>query len=107
MSELDRPGVGTRVRAALRGERRAEALEAVRRAGTAAYAELAEAEQSRAELLVGGEDVWTASPAVGGHLLATWNAFVLQTLGEALDRHRPVRLDRGRGLRPDMIGSVP
>jgi hypothetical protein len=84
MSEVDRPGIGTRVRAALRGERGAEALEAMRRAGAAVYTELAEAEQVRADLVVGGEDVWTASPAVGGHLLATWNAFVLQTLGEAL-----------------------
>jgi hypothetical protein len=84
MSEVDRPGIGTRVRAALRGERRAEALEAMRRAGTAVHAELAAAEQARAELVVGGDDVWTAAPAVGGQLLATWNAFVLQTLGEAL-----------------------
>ena len=84
MSDVDRPGIGTRVRAALRGERRSEALEAKRRAGAAVYTELAETEQVRAELVVGGEDVWTASPAVGGHLLATWNAFVLQTLGESL-----------------------
>jgi hypothetical protein len=105
MSDVDRPGIGTRVRAALRGERRAEALEAMRRAGAAVYAELAEAEQARAELVVGGEDVWTASPAVGGHLLATWNAFVLQTPAAVhvprRDGARPVRPpDRDRAVPP-------
>jgi hypothetical protein len=78
MSESGRPSLGTRVRATLRGERAAEALETMRRAGTAVYGELAEAEKSRAALVAEAGDVWTATPAVGGHLLATWNAFVLQ-----------------------------
>jgi hypothetical protein len=84
MSDVDRPGIGTRVRAALRGERRAEALEAMRAAGGAVYGELAEAERARADLLVTGGDPWAPPPAVAGHLVATWNAFVLQTLAETL-----------------------
>lgn len=100
MVEVGQPSLGTRVRAALRGERRADALETMRRAGAAIYSELAEAEKARTALLAEAGDVWTAIPAVGGHLLATWNAFVLQALGEAL-------LDADYTADPGTVGYLP
>jgi hypothetical protein len=100
MSGAARPNVGTRVRAVLRGERRADALETMRRAGASVYGELAEAEKARATLMIDQKNVWTAEPAVGGHLLATWNAFVLQTLGEAM-------LDADYVVDPGTVGFVP
>jgi hypothetical protein len=78
------PGIATRVRARLRGERTAAALEGLRAAGGGVYAELVEAEQDRAQLLAEGRDLWDAPRAAGGHLVATWNAFVLQSLGAGL-----------------------
>lgn len=84
MIDPDNPSLATRFRAMLRRERDASALEAMRHAGGSIYAELTEVEKTRAQMLVDGHDLWTASPALGGHLLATWNAFVLQTLGAGL-----------------------
>jgi hypothetical protein len=84
MSDDGHLGIGARVRAALRGGRRAGALDALRRAGVVIYGELAEAEEARAALLAAGGDVWTMSSSMSGHMIATWNAFALQTLGESL-----------------------
>jgi hypothetical protein len=93
------PGVITRVRAAWRGEQSAVALEAMRRAGKAAYAELLHADELRSEALAAGS-LWTAAPAVGSQLLAGWNAFVLQTLSEAF-------LDVDYRTAPGTVGFVP
>ena len=95
-------GLGTRFRAAIRGEQSAQALETMRRAGVSIYGEFAEAETARTNLAAGadGGDVWTATAAVGGHLLASWNAFVLQALGEAL-------LDADYATDPGTAGYVP
>ncbi len=100
MSEPNQPSLATRFRAMLRGERNAEALEAMRRAGAIVYAELTEAEKTRTELLTAGQDLWTAPPALGGHLLATWNAFVLQTLAVGL-------LDADYAADAGTVGYVP
>ena len=75
-------------------------MEALRRGGAVIYGELAEAEKVRAGLQVNDGDAWTAQPAVGGQLLALWNSFVLQTLGEAI-------LDADYAADPGTIGYVP
>lgn len=100
MSEPTKPSLATRFRAMLRGERNAEALEAMRRAGIVVYGELTEAEKTRAELLTGGQDLWSAPRSLGGHLLATWNAFVLQALAVGL-------LDADYAADPGTAGYVP
>src|SRR5215510_11668409 len=84
MNDPLRPGIATRVRAALHHERSAAGLEALRVAGMAVHVEFDRAEQDRAGLPVDGLHLWTAPPSVGGRLAATWNAYVLQTLGAAL-----------------------
>src|SRR5215218_8627598 len=66
MADDGEPGFATRVRAALRGERSAAALETLRQAGAAVYGELAEAEESRSRLVVDGGDMWTAGTAMSG-----------------------------------------
>jgi hypothetical protein len=92
------PGVITRVRAAWRGEQSAVVLEAMRRAGKAAYGELLRADELRSEALTAGS-LWTAR-SVGSQLLAGWNAFVLQTLSEAF-------LDVDYRTVPGTVGFVP
>jgi hypothetical protein len=64
------------------------------------YEELTATERRCAQLLADGADLWTASASVGGHLLATWNAFVLQTLGAGL-LHADYAADAGT------VGFVP
>jgi hypothetical protein len=100
MHDPEDPNLITRVRAVLHGERSAAPLEALRRAGGLAVEELVEAERARAELAVGGRDLWQAQPAVGGQLVATWNAFVLHTLAAAL-------LDADYADQPGTVGYVP
>jgi hypothetical protein len=68
----------------LRGERNASDLEALQTAGVGIYQELGRAEQERAQLVATERDLWTAPPSLGAHLLATWNAFVLQSLAAGL-----------------------
>src|SRR6201994_2317511 len=72
MADPLRPSVMTKMRASLAGERDAVLLEALRSAGRVAYDEL----------------------------LAAWNAFVLQTLGETL-------LDADYATKPGTVGFVP
>jgi hypothetical protein len=100
MSDPLHPGISTRVRAALRGERNAADLEALRAAGAGVYEELGRAEQDRARLAVEGLDLWTAPDGVSGHLVATWNAFVLQSMGARL-------LDADYAADTGTIGFVP
>jgi hypothetical protein len=84
MGESSRPGIATRVRAALRHERDASDLEALRDAGNWVYQELSEAEQARSQMLADGQNLWTAPRSVGGYLIACWNAFALHSLGTRL-----------------------
>ena len=100
MSDPLHPGVVTRVRAALRGERSAGALEQLRAAGSGVYETLAETERVRAQLVADGQDLWDASPAVGGYLVAAWNAFVLQNLGAGM-------LDADYAADAGTVGYVP
>jgi hypothetical protein len=84
VTDQAKPRVAVRLRAALKGERRADVLDTMRQAGGAVYEELAYAERTREQLRLDGGDLWEAPIAVSGHLLATWNAFALQTLGQGL-----------------------
>lgn len=92
---MNRAGPVTRVRAALKGEVDASALEAYRHAGAAVFAKLEAAEQLRP-----GVDAWAPSPAQASQLLATWNAYCLQTLAEQL-------LDADFAADPGTVGFVP
>jgi hypothetical protein len=78
------PGLVTRLAAAWRGEVSAGTVEAYRRAGAAAYQNLASAEQLRADLAMSGAGPWSTGPGQASQLLCTWNAFALQTLGDEL-----------------------
>ncbi|MGA8117508.1 MAG: hypothetical protein WCA46_28045, partial [Actinocatenispora sp.] len=78
------PGVLSRMRAALQGERNAATLDAMRSAGTSVYEELSIVETRRDERRLAGHSPWDAPPDVASHALTTWNAYVLQTLGETL-----------------------
>lgn len=78
------PSLMTRLTSALRGEVSAATVEAFRRAGSAVYDDLAMAEQSRRSIVLSGTDLWSTTPGQGSQLLATWNAFALQTIGEQL-----------------------
>lgn len=77
-----RPGLMTRLAAVLRGELAATTVEAYRRAGAGAYDDLLAAERLRTELAGCGTCLWDARPGQVSQLLCTWNAFVMQTLGE-------------------------
>jgi hypothetical protein len=79
-----RPGLATRLAAAMHGEVGAATVEAYRRAGAAAYSDQADAERVRSELVLSGRSVWTAHPHEASQLLCAWNAFALQTLGDEL-----------------------
>jgi len=79
-----RPGLMTRLAAAMHGEVSAATVEAYRRAGAAAYQDIMDAEQLRASLTASGTGLWGASPAQASQLLCAWNAFALQTLGDEL-----------------------
>jgi hypothetical protein len=100
MSDPMNPTLMTKVRAALAHERDSVVLEAMRAAGRVAHDELMAAERLREDLVVAGTTLWDAPPAVASQLLASWNAFVLQTLGETL-------LDADYAADPGTVGFVP
>jgi hypothetical protein len=78
----ERPGLVTRLAAALHGEVAATTVEAYRRAGAAAYQDFMDAEQVRASLAASGGGPWAATAGQASQLLCAWNAFALQTLGD-------------------------
>ncbi|NUP50832.1 MAG: hypothetical protein HOW97_26510 [Catenulispora sp.] len=80
----ERPTLMTRLAAMLRGEVAATTIEAYRRAGAWAYGEMAAADAARAETAASGADLWSIPVGRSSQLLCTWNAFALQTLGDAL-----------------------
>lgn len=84
MREPHDPGVLSRMRAALAGERSAAALEAMRAAGAAVHEEVVYGEHTADERRVDGTSPWDVPPAAASHALATWNAWALQVLGETL-----------------------
>lgn len=77
----DEPTLMTRMRAKLAGEIATDTLDAYRAAGTSAYGLLVEAEQERAALET--DDYWTVPEAKQTFFLASWNAFVLQSIADA------------------------
>jgi hypothetical protein len=83
-ADRSRPGLVTRLAAAMHGEVAAATVEAYRRAGAAAYQDLLDAEQLRADLAAAGGSLWTARPDQASQLVCAWNAFALQTLGDQL-----------------------
>ncbi len=94
------PTLMTRLRAKIGGQRDAAVLEVMRRAGKAAYDERLRADQVRAELTASGVSPWNVPVGTSSQLLAAWNAFVLQSLGESL-------LDAEYGADPGTVGFVP
>lgn len=94
------PTLMTRLSAALRGEQAATVVEAYRRAGAGVYDDLAEAEALRRDLATGGTDLWSTTPGQGSQLLCTWNAFVLQTLGDQL-------VEADYAADPQTVGYLP
>jgi hypothetical protein len=100
MADPLKPTLMTKMRASFGGERNAVLLEALRAAGAVAYDELLATERIRVELTAAGTSLWDTPAAVNSQLLAAWNAFVLQTLGETF-------LDADYRADPGTVGFVP
>ncbi|MFI5910810.1 hypothetical protein [Dactylosporangium sp. NPDC051541] len=100
MPDPMRPSMMTKLRASFAKERDAMVLEALRTAGKAAYDELIHADQAREQLVADGRTLWDTPPATGSLLLAAWNGYLLQTLGEQF-------LDADYAARPGTVGYVP
>ncbi len=64
------------------GEVSADTLEAYRRASLAVYDALDHLELHRQKARDEGKTAWDMAPAAKSEVLCTWNAFVLQTLGD-------------------------
>ena len=79
---LDKPTVWNRMCAALQGEVSADTLEAYRRASLAVYDALEHAESHRKSAKEAGNNAWTLPTSTKAEIVCTWNAFVLQTLGD-------------------------
>jgi hypothetical protein len=77
------PSVWTRLVSMLHGEISTNTLEAYRRASLAVFDLLEQAEQERLTAAADGLNPWTMPPAKQAELACSWNAFVLQTLGNA------------------------
>lgn len=77
------PGLWIRLVSTLHGEVSANELEAYRRASLAVFELLDQAEEERLTAAAEGKTPWTMLPAKQTELACTWNAFVLQTLGNA------------------------
>ncbi len=84
----------------VQGEVSADTLEAYRRASLAVLDLLDQAEQERLAAAAEGKNPWTIPPAKQAELACSWNAFVLQTLGNAF-------LDADYRDQPATAGFVP
>lgn len=98
--QAERPHLMIRLAAKLKGEVSAATAEAYRQAGKQVYEDLLRADEVRERLAVDGRTLWNAPPGTRTQLLASWNAFVLQTLGEAL-------LDEDYAADPSTAGYLP
>lgn len=78
------PRLLRRVASLLRGEVPTAELEAFRQAGRGVYEAYLQSERLHAQLVRDGQHPFEAPAAASGQLLCTWNAYVLQVLGEAL-----------------------
>ena len=94
------PTLWTRLVCLMQGEVSADTLEAYRRASLAVFELLDQAEQERLTAAAEGQNPWTIPPAKQAELACTWNAFVLQTLGNAF-------LDADYRDQPATAGFVP
>jgi hypothetical protein len=86
--------------AILSGEVSADTLEAYRRASLAVYDALDHSESHRESAKAEGKNAWTLPPATKAEILCTWNAFVLQTLGDRF-------LEADYHGDPNTVGFVP
>ena len=77
------PTFWNRFCAKVTGEVSADTLEAYRRASLAVYDSLNHLESHRQRAKDDGKSAWDMAPAAKAETLRTWNAFVLQTLGDA------------------------
>jgi hypothetical protein len=100
MDATDGPTFLARVRAAMRGERDASTLQAMRRAGRGIYEELVLAERHIDEFLPEPGQTGDLPPGTSSHQLATWVGFVLQTIAEHL-------IDADYETRPQTAGYLP
>ncbi len=82
------------------GEISADTLEAYRRASLSVFELLDQLEQERLTGRADGETPWTLVPSQQAVGACTWNAFVLQTLGNAF-------LDADYQTHPSTVGFVP
>ncbi len=96
----NQPTLWNRFCAATRGEVSANTLEAFRRASLAVYDSLDHLESHRQGAKDEGKSAWDMSPAAKAEILCTWNAFVLQTLGDRF-------LDADYQGDPSTVGFVP
>ena len=94
------PNLFGRLLARIQGEVLADTLEAFRRAGDAVYKLLDQAESHRLGHKVKGDNPWQVDPAHQAFFLASWNAFMLQTLGDKL-------LEADYQAEPATVGYVP
>ncbi len=92
------PTLMTRLRARVAGEISTDTIAAYRAAGASAYGLLVEAEQERTVLAT--DDYWTVSASQQTFFLATWNAFVLQSIADAF-------IDADFAFDPGTVGFVP
>jgi len=95
-----RPSLWGQLLARLQGEVPADTLEAYRRAGGGVYAALDEVEQRRLAAKIEGLDQWSLPLATQTGMLCSWNAFLLQTLGDQF-------LDADYRANPASVGFVP
>lgn len=79
---LTQPTLWNRFCAKMAGEVSADTLEAYRRASLAVYDSLDHLESHRQKAKDEGKNAWNMAPAAKAEILCTWNAFVLQTLGD-------------------------
>lgn len=89
-----------RMCAAMSGEVSADTLEAYRRASLAVYDALDHCEAHRQSAKAEGLNAWTLQSSTKAEILCTWNAFVLQTLGDRI-------LDADYQNDPSTQGFVP
>ena len=82
------------------GEVSADTLEAYRRASLSVFELLDQLEQERLTGRADGKTLWTLVPSQQAVGACTWNAFVLQTLGNAF-------LDADYQTHPSTVGFVP
>lgn len=96
----EKPSLLTKIYAAMCGEVSAETLEAYRRASLSVFELLDHLERERLTARAEGKTPWTLAPGEQAVGVCAWNAFVLQTLGNAF-------LDADYQTHPGTVGFVP